>query len=98
MVYRQQIKLHLGEDKTKTILFGTKVNIKRGEPLNIVYGNIKIKQYIKVTYLGCILDESLSGESVLCSMFLIKSTLDLDFFIDTIDSETSRFGDYDVTR
>ena len=28
----------------------------------MVYGNIKIKQYTKVTYLGCILDESLSGE------------------------------------
>ena len=26
--------------------------------------NIKIKQYSKVTYLGCILDETLSGESM----------------------------------
>ena len=34
------------------------------EPLNIVYGNIEIKQYTKVNYLGCILDESLSGESM----------------------------------
>ena len=28
------------------------------------YKNIKIKQYSKVTYLGCILDETLSGESM----------------------------------
>ena len=28
------------------------------------YGSLKIKQYSEVTYLGCILDESLSGESM----------------------------------
>ena len=55
-----KLSIHLGEDKTKSILFGT--NIKRARPLNIAYGNVKIKQYTKVTYLGCILDESLSGE------------------------------------
>ena len=32
--------------------------------LNIWYGSLKIKQYSEVTYLGWILDESLSGESV----------------------------------
>ena len=32
--------------------------------LNIVYNGIKIKQYAKVKYLGCILDESLPGESM----------------------------------
>ena len=57
-----KLSIHLGEDKNKSILFGTKFNIKRAEPLNIVHGNVKIKQYTKVTYLGCILDESLSGE------------------------------------
>ena len=59
-----KLSIHLGEDKTKSILFGTKLNIKQAEPLNIVHGNVKIKQYTKVTYLGCILDESLSGESM----------------------------------
>ena len=59
-----KLSIHLGEDKSKSILFGTKLNIKRAEPLNIVYGDVKIKQYSKVTYLGCILDESLSGESM----------------------------------
>ena len=32
--------------------------------LNITYNDIHIKQYSNVTYLGCILDESLSGESM----------------------------------
>ena len=59
-----KLSIHLGEDKTKSILFGTKLYIKRAEPLNIVYDNVKIKQCTKVTYLGCILDESLSGESM----------------------------------
>ena len=58
-----KLSIHLGEDKTKSILFGNKLNIKQAEPLNIVYGNVKITQYTKVTYLGCILDESLSRES-----------------------------------
>ena len=64
-----KLSIHLGEDKTKSILFKTKLNIKRAEPLNIVYGNIKIKQYIKVLYLGCILDESLLGESMALHVF-----------------------------
>ena len=59
-----KLSIHLCKDKTKSILFGTKLNIKRAELLNIVYGNFKIKQYTKVTYLFCILDESLSGESM----------------------------------
>ena len=64
-----KLSIHLGEDKTKSILFGTKLTIKRAEPLNIVYSNVEIKQYTKVTYLGCILDESLSGESMALHVF-----------------------------
>ena len=59
-----KLSIHLGEVKTKSILFRTKLNTKRTKPLNIVYGNVKIKQYTKATYLGGILDESLSGESM----------------------------------
>ena len=33
-------------------------------PLNIQYKDKKVKQYSKVTYLGCISDEILSGESM----------------------------------
>ena len=59
-----KLSIHLGEDMTTSILFGNELNIKRAELLHIIYGNIKIKRYTKVTCLGCILDESLSGESM----------------------------------
>ena len=32
--------------------------------LSINHGDIQIKQHSKVTYLGCVLDEDLSGESM----------------------------------
>ena len=35
----------MGGNKTKSILFGTKLNIKPAEPLNIIYGNVKMKAY-----------------------------------------------------
>ena len=41
---------------------------KVSNKLNISYGPIPIKQYSKVTYLGCILDESLSGESMVLNV------------------------------
>ena len=59
-----KLSVHFGEDKTKSILFGSKYNVKKAETLNIEYKNVKIKQYRKVTYLGCILDDTLSGESM----------------------------------
>ena len=31
-----KLSIHLGKDKIKSILFGTKLNIKRAEPLNIL--------------------------------------------------------------
>ena len=59
-----KLSIHFGEDKTKSILFSTKNKVKRAGSLNIKYNNIEIKQHTKVTYLGCILDETLSGESM----------------------------------
>ena len=59
-----KLSIHFGEKKTKSILFNSKHKVKKCKPLNIHYKNIKIKQYSKVTYLGCILDETLSGESM----------------------------------
>ena len=50
--------------RKQSILFSSKHKVKKCKPLNIHYKNIKIKQYSKVTYLGCILDETLSGESM----------------------------------
>ena len=58
------LSIHFGQDKTKSISFGTKHKLRSAKSLNIVYNGIEIKQHAKVKYLGCILDESLSGESM----------------------------------
>ena len=59
-----KLNIHLGEEKTKCILFGSKLKLKNAEKLNIMYIVNEIKQYSKVTYLGCLLDETMSGESM----------------------------------
>ena len=59
-----RLSIHFGGDKTKSILFSTKNKKKKIGILEIKYGNINIKQYSKVTYLGCELDENLSGEAM----------------------------------
>ena len=53
-----------GQEQTKSILFGTKYKLRNAEALNIVYDGTEIKEYEKVKYLGCILDQSLYGESM----------------------------------
>ena len=59
-----KLSIHLGKDKTKSILFGSKRVIKRQQKLKITYGDTEIEQYDSVKYLGCILDNNLSGESM----------------------------------
>ena len=59
-----KLSIHFGEVKTKSILFTSKSKIKKVSPLNIQYKSKKVKQYSKVTYLGFIFDETLSGESM----------------------------------
>ena len=59
-----RLSIHFGEDKTKSILFASKRKIKKVPKLKINYKNIQIKLHSKVTYLGCILDETMSGESM----------------------------------
>ena len=54
-----RLSIHFGEDKTKSILFASKRKIKREPKLKIKYKNMQIKQHSKVTYLGCILDETI---------------------------------------
>ena len=58
------LSIHFGEDKTKFRLFAFKRKIKSVPKLKINYKNIQIKQHSKVTYLGCMLDETMSGESM----------------------------------
>ena len=57
-----KLSVHFGEEKTKSILFGTKRQLKDQRDLNLKYGDIEIKQHSRVTYLGCILDNILSEE------------------------------------
>ena len=59
-----KLNIHFGEDKTKSILFSTKNRKRKIGTLEIQCGYVKIKQYSKVTYIGCKLDESLSGEAM----------------------------------
>ena len=59
-----KLSIHFGDDKTKSIVFGTKRRLKKVDKLNISRGNINISQHKTVTYLGCILDDNLSGESM----------------------------------
>ena len=53
--------IHFGEE---SILFSPKHRSKSTGQIDISYKDIKIKQYSKVTYLGCVLDKCLTGESM----------------------------------
>ena len=59
-----KLSIHFGEDKTKSIVFGTKRKLKGLRELDIRHGDVKIKQQPQVKYLGCTLDSSLTGESM----------------------------------
>ena len=59
-----KLSIHFGEDKTKSILFSTKKRKRKTRTLDIQYGDVKIKQYSKVTYLSCELDESWLGKAM----------------------------------
>ena len=63
-----KLSVHFGQDKTKSILFGTKHKLRNAKVLNIVYKGTEIKQYEKVKYLRCILDQNLSGESMVLNV------------------------------
>ena len=47
-----------------SILFASKRRAKNIRQLNIKYKDINVKQYSEVPYLGCVLDETISGEPV----------------------------------
>ena len=60
----KKLSIHFGEDKTKSILFSSKFKRKNIKILHIKYEDIQIKQHSKVKYLGCLLDETMSGEAM----------------------------------
>ena len=57
-----KLSIHFGEDKTKS--FVSKRRAKNIRQLNIKYKDINIKQHSEVTYFGCVLDKTMSGEPV----------------------------------
>ena len=59
-----KLSIRSGEDKTKSILFASKRKIKKLQKLEITYNSIRIKQHYRVTYMGCILEETMSRESM----------------------------------
>ena len=63
-----KLSIHFGNDKTKSILFATKFKMKKVTKLNIKHRDIQVKQHSKVKYLGCMLDETMSGETMALSV------------------------------
>ena len=59
-----KLSIRFGEDKTRSILFSSKRSLKLVEELDIRYKEIKIKQHKHVNYLRCVLDETMSGETM----------------------------------
>ena len=59
-----KLSVHFRQHKTKSILSGTKHKLRNAKALNIVYNGTEIKSYEKVKYIGCILHQNLSGESI----------------------------------
>ena len=62
-LWLNKLSIHSEENKNKSVLYSAKNRKRKTGPLDIQYGGIKIKQYSKVTYLSCELEESLSGEA-----------------------------------
>ena len=62
-LWLNRLSIHFEENKTKSLLYTAKHRKRKTGILDMQCGGVKIKQYSKVTYLGCELAESLSGEA-----------------------------------
>ena len=87
-----KLSIHLGEEKTKCIYFRSKLKLKNTGKLTIMYNGIEIKQYSKVTYLGCFLDKTMSGES------MELKTIKKSFYIRKFLYRKNRFLTPDLLR
>ena len=83
-----RLSIHFDEYKTKSILFASKHKIKKVPKLKINYKNIQIKHHSKVTYLGCILDETVSGESIALKI-INKINSRLKFLLSNLNALTA---------
>ena len=59
-----KLSIHFGEDKTKSILFSPKNKRISADPIIIKRDDVTLKQFSTVEYLGCLLDETLSGRDM----------------------------------
>lgn len=57
-----RLSLHLG--KTESILFGSNPRLKKAQELRVEVGSVEIAAKTSVKYLGCVLDNRLSGEGM----------------------------------
>ena len=73
-----KLSLHLG--KTESILFGSKQKLKATSNLNMECKGTVIEPREKVKYLGAVLEQTLTGESIANSV-LQKANARLKFFI-----------------
>ena len=55
-----KLSIHFGVDKTNSVLFSSKRNLKLVQALDIRYKDITIKQYKHVNYLGCMSGETMA--------------------------------------
>lgn len=70
------MSFHFGENKTKCIIFGAKLELNNVGKLDIICKGIDIIQHLSVAYLGCIPDDAKAGESInLKILKKIESTL-----------------------
>ena len=73
-----KLSIHFDKDKTKLILFASKQRLNNVHQLNIKYKHVNIKQHSQVTYLGCVLNKTISDEPVaLKIIYKINGTLKL---------------------
>ena len=59
-----KLGIRLDEVNIKCMFFDMKYKLKNTGKLNIMHNGMEIKQYSKVTYLGCLLDVKMPGESI----------------------------------
>ena len=57
-----QLSINFGKDKTKFILFASEQRSRNVCQLNIRYNHQNTKEHSQVTYLGFVLDETMSSE------------------------------------
>ena len=63
-----KLSIYFGNDKTKSMLLVNKFKIKKIRKLNMKDGDIQIKQYSKVKYLGYMLDDKMFVETMALSV------------------------------